>query len=71
MMARTAEGRAFRILTIIDECTRECLIILTQRRITSGDVLEQLFCLFIFKGVSQYIRSDEGVRIHRQGSARE
>ena len=25
MMARTAEGRAFRILTVIDEYTRECL----------------------------------------------
>ncbi len=35
MMARTIEGRAFRILTIIDEYTRESLAILTQRRITS------------------------------------
>ena len=60
MMARTAEGRAFRILTIIDEYTRECLAILTQRRITSGDVIEQLFYLFIFRDVPQYIRSDNG-----------
>jgi len=28
MVARTAEGRAFRMLTIIDEYTRECLTIL-------------------------------------------
>ncbi len=35
MAERTAEGRTFRILTIIDEHTRECLAILTQRRITS------------------------------------
>jgi len=60
MMARTAEGRAFRILTIIDEYTRECLAILTQRRITSGDVIEQLFYLFIFRGTLGYIRSDNG-----------
>jgi len=40
MVARPAEGRAFRILTIIDEYTRECLTILTQRRITSEDVIE-------------------------------
>jgi len=60
MMARTAEGRAFRILTIIDEYTRECLTILTQRRITSEDVIEQLFYLFIFRGTPQYIRSDNG-----------
>ena len=60
MMARTTEGRAFRILTIIDEYTRECLMILTQRRITSQDVIEQLFYLFIFRGTPQYIRSDNG-----------
>jgi len=60
MMARTAEGRAFRILTIIDEYTRECLTILTQRRITSEDVLERLFYLFVFRGVPAYIRSDNG-----------
>ena len=60
MMARTNEGRAFRILTIIDEYTRECLAILTQRRITSQDVIEQLFCLFIFRDTPQYIRSDNG-----------
>jgi len=51
MAARTAEGRAFRILTIIDEYTRECLATLTQRRITSQDVIEQLFYLFIFRGI--------------------
>jgi len=60
MVERTAEGRAFRILTIIDEYTRECLTILTQRRITSEDVIEQLFYLFIFRGTPQYIRSDNG-----------
>ncbi len=60
MMTRTAEGRALRILTIIDEYTRECLAILTQRRITSGDVIEQLFYLFVFRDVPAYIRSDNG-----------
>jgi len=60
MVARTTEGRAFRILTIIDEYTRECLAILTQRCITSGDVIDQLFYLFIFRGTPGYIRSDNG-----------
>ena len=55
MMARTTEGRAFRILTIIDEYTRECLAILTQRRITSHDVIDQLFYLFIFSGTPEHI----------------
>ena len=57
------------MLTIIDEYTRECLAILTQRRITSGDVIDQLFYLFIFRGTPEYIRSDNGVRIHRKGCA--
>jgi len=60
MMARTEDGRAFRILTIIDEYTRECLMTLTQRRITSQDVIEQLFYLFMFRGTPQHIRSDNG-----------
>jgi len=60
MAARTAEGRAFRILTIIDEYTRECLMILTQRRITSEDVIEQLFHLFVFRSIPKHIRSDNG-----------
>lgn len=60
MIARTADGRAFKILTIIDEYTRECLAILVERRITSEDVLDQLFNLFIFRGVPEHIRSDNG-----------
>jgi len=48
------------MLTIIDEYTRECLTIFTQRRITSQDVIEQLFYLFIFRGAPEYIRSDNG-----------
>ncbi len=55
MVESTAEGRAFKILTIIDEYTRECLVTLSQRRITSQDVIEQLFYLFIFRGTPQYI----------------
>jgi transposase InsO family protein len=60
MMARTTEGRAFRILTLIDEYTRECLAILVDRRITSQNVIDQLFYLFILRGTPEYIRSDNG-----------
>jgi len=58
--ARTADGRAFKMLTIIDEYTRECLAILVERRITSVDVLDQLFNLFVFRGIPEHIRSDNG-----------
>jgi len=51
MMARTADGRALRMLTIIDEYARECLAILTDRRITSQDVIDELFYLFVSRGV--------------------
>jgi len=60
MMARTADGRAFRILNIIDEYTRECLAILVKRHITSPDVIDQLFELFILRGMPEHIRSDNG-----------
>ena len=60
MTARTAEGRAFRILNIIDEYSRECLAILVKRRITSQDVIDQLFQLIIFRGIPEHIRSDNG-----------
>jgi len=57
---RTVDGRAFRILNIIDEYTRECLAILVKRRITSQDVIDQLFQLIIFRGIPKHIRSDNG-----------
>ena len=60
MIARTADGRAFRILNIIDEFTRECLAILVARRITTQDVIDLLFNLFIFRGIPEHIRSDNG-----------
>ncbi len=60
VMARTSDGRAFRILNIMDEYTGECLAILVKRRITSQDVVDQLFQLIIFKGIPEHIRSDNG-----------
>jgi len=47
VMARTSDGRAFRILAILDEYTREYLAILVDRHITSQDVIDQLFNLFV------------------------
>jgi transposase InsO family protein len=58
--SRTADGRAFRILTMIDEFTRECLAMLVSRRITSQDVMDQLFQLFVLRGIPEYLRSDNG-----------
>jgi putative transposase len=60
MVARTSDGRPFRILTILDEYTRECLAILVARHISSEDVIDKLFHLFIFRGIPEHIRSDNG-----------
>ena len=60
VMDRTADGRAFRMLTIVDEFTRECLAIDVSRKLTSEDVLERLSDLFVRKGVPDNIRSDNG-----------
>ena len=60
VMARTSDGRALKILTIIDEYTRECLGMLVQRHITSQDVLERLYWLFLVRGTPEHIRSDNG-----------
>ena len=60
MMDRTADGRAFRILNIIDEYTRECLAMLVARKIKNQDVIDILFNLFIFRGIPEHIRSDNG-----------
>jgi len=57
---RTYDGRPLRILTIVDEYTRECLALDVGRRLTSEDVLQRLEYLFILRGAPVYIRSDNG-----------
>jgi transposase InsO family protein len=59
-MDRTSDGRPIRILAVIDEYTRECLSMYVSRRIRSEDVLEQLYELFLTRGVPEHIRSDNG-----------
>jgi putative transposase len=60
VMDRTSDGRSFRMLTLIDEHTRECLSIDVARSLKSEDVLERLSDLFVRRGVPKYIRSDNG-----------
>jgi putative transposase len=60
MIAHTENGRAFKILNIIDEFTRECLVSLVARKIKTQDVIDQLFKLFIFRSIPEHLRSDNG-----------
>lgn len=57
---RTHDGRPLRMLTIVDEYTRECLAIDVARRLGSNDVLERLADLMVERGTPDYIRSDNG-----------
>ncbi len=57
---RTHDGKAFRLLTVVDEDTRECLAIHVDRRIGSDDVLALLAELFMRYGAPEHIRSDNG-----------
>ncbi len=56
----THDGKPFRMLTIVDEHTRECLAINVARNFRSDDVLEQLSWLMATRGVPDHIRSDNG-----------
>ena len=60
VMDRTYDGRSMRMLTLIDEYTRECLTIDVARKIDAMDVVERLADLFVFRGTPEYIRSDNG-----------
>jgi len=60
VQARTHDGRVFRMLTVIDEYSRECLAIEVARRLRSDDVLQVLAVLFVRHGAPDHIRSDNG-----------
>ena len=60
LMARTYDGRPFRTLAAIDECTRECLSIDVERELRSEDVVDRSADLFVRRGLPEYIRSDNG-----------
>jgi putative transposase len=57
---RTHDGRSFRMLTIMDEYSRECLAIEVARKLSSINVLECLGDLFVQRGTPSYLRSDNG-----------
>lgn len=57
---RLANGKKIKMLTVIDEYSRESLAIRVDKRINSDDVLHTLSDLFILKGIPDHIRSDNG-----------
>jgi putative transposase len=56
----TADGRKLRILTVVDEFTRECLAIVVARQFPSAAVIPVLARLFAARGRPACMRSDNG-----------
>ena len=57
---RTHDGRALKILAVVDEYSRECLALVVARRLRATDVLETLADLFVAHGALGHLRSDNG-----------
>ena len=60
VQVRFHDGRGVKLLTVMDEYTRECLAIRADRSIRSADVIETLSDLLMIRGVPERIRSDNG-----------
>ena len=59
-MDRTHDGRPIKILTLIDEYSRQCLALVVDRNIKSDDVLHMLSNLFLIYGIPENIIFDNG-----------
>jgi transposase InsO family protein len=59
-MDRTDDGRPIKILTLIDEFTKESLAIYPARRIRANDVIDIFADVMIERGIPAHIRSDNG-----------
>jgi putative transposase len=58
--AMTHDGRTVRMLTLIDEYTRECLAIRVARKLGSYEVIEALADVMLSRGTPENVRSDNG-----------
>ncbi len=60
VMDRADDGRPIKMLTLIDEYTKECLTIHVARRIRASDVIDIFADVMVYRGVPTFIRSDNG-----------
>ena len=57
---RTTSGSPLKWFSVVDEYTRECLVLQVDRSITSEHIIDTLAELFALRGVPRMIRSDNG-----------
>ncbi len=60
MFDRTERGGRLKWLPVIDDFTRECLLLEVERSMTSSDVIGTLDRLVEEYGIPDFIRSDHG-----------
>ncbi len=63
------DGRALRVLVVIEEYTRECLALRVARRLGGLQVIETLADVMLFRGIPEHIRSDNGPEFIAEGDA--
>ena len=57
---RTHDGKAIRMLCIIDEFSRESLAIPVAQKLKATDLNEAICELFVSRGIPAHMRSDDG-----------
>ena len=57
---KLSNGRKYKMLTVLDEYTREALCVSVAAKMGAADVLEVLYPLLLKRGTPEYIRSDNG-----------
>ena len=59
----TEDGRSLRLMTLVDEFSRQCLAIMVGRRLNSMDVIETLADAMLAHGIPEHARSDNGAEM--------
>ncbi|WP_354267533.1 IS3 family transposase [Bradyrhizobium ottawaense] len=57
------DGRRFRILTVVDDCTRECLTLVADTSLSGSRVARELDRLIIERGKPKMVVSDNGTEL--------
>jgi len=57
---RTEQGRKLRVLTVVDEFTRQCMAVEVEYRMNARYVADALLRLFESHGAPKFVRSDNG-----------
>jgi transposase InsO family protein len=57
---QTADGRALKILPVVDEFTRECVVMLVGRSLAARDVIKAVAEAARGRGMPEHLRSDNG-----------